>query len=532
MFKRLIRTFSLILVLGLVSPTKADYEQCKAVLDWIYRELTLNNLEKSYERAMDKMLLGLYTVNKNTESKNKYKPQMAQIFNSLKSIDPKLETFISKNKSINRNFLWWRLPENHLKIETLQSVFKEWHTLQTKEPVLFKGLSDKYLIDNWDLFTIDILSNLSKYNFTNKNLKKNLEQLGEELKSSSSDILKGKDFKLKSLLDSINSTQFELVRALNDDYSDILYDYRNVCSKEEMNIVLSQENTVCPLPSSNQAIQDLGLKLNELQKTIAKTDLLNNNEITINLTENPLVPIHILDYKVSSHPKVTFCKREPELMNMIVIHHTQTKSKATPHDINRMHLNKSTDNDPWYMVGYNYLISESFQGASPSTPKVFQGRPPEYQGAHAGGKKFKLNKDEKEFFKGKTITCGGKTEFILDKARQESGLKGNFRSYGVAIIGNYTPVSFEEIAGVATPTNLLAGKQQIPSQATIDAIAKLSCDIQNKNKRVKTIVPHSYFKSTDCPGNLLDILVQVKEKANELGCTFTIETKRRDGKWN
>jgi hypothetical protein len=286
MFKRLIRTFSLILVLGLVSPTKADYEQCKAVLDWIYRELTLNNLEKSYERAMDKMLLGLYTVNKNTENKNKYNPQMAEIFNSLKSMDPKLETFISKNKSINRNFLWWRLPENHLKIETLQSVFKEWHKLQTKEPGLFKGLPSKYQIDNWDLFTIDILSNLSKYKFTNKNLKQNLEQLGEDLKSSTTDILKGKDFNFKSIANSINSTQFELVKALNNDYSDILYDYRNVCSKEEMNIVLNQENATCPLPSNNQAIQDLGLKLTELQKTITNTDLLNNDEITINLTSS------------------------------------------------------------------------------------------------------------------------------------------------------------------------------------------------------------------------------------------------------
>lgn len=532
MILRFFRTFTIIMILGLVAPTKADYDQCRAVLDWIYRELTLNNLEKSYARAMDKMLLGLYTVHENSKNTPGYKKQIAKLFNTIGEIDPQLKDLIHDNKSLDRRLFWWRLPDQHLSRKSLDAVFYEWKKLQENRPGLFSNLPTTYRLDDWDLFTVNILGKLSDYNFTNKTFAYKLGNLAEKLKSSSTNILEGKSFNPKDLKDSIDSTQNELMKTFNKDYTDILYDYRNVCSKESMEeVVLNKEGAYCPTPDSTESMELFGEKLNLLQKAITDSKLLNNDSVTINLTDKPNIPIHLLNYEVSSHPKVTYCERDPQMVSTIVIHHTNTRSKATPHDINRMHLNRSTDNDPWYMVGYTYLISETFQGASEKKPKVFQGRPQNIQGAHTGGKRFKLTPEEKVRYKGKRITCAGKSELVTKKAEKENGLKGNFSSFGIAIIGNYAPVTTVEVAGVLTPLNLLSDKQQLPSTATINTIAKLSCDLQMKNPNIKKIVPHSYFRSTDCPGSLASILEQVKTEAKKLGCDFKIEYKRKDGKW-
>jgi hypothetical protein len=532
MLKSYLRTFSLVLAIAIVGPTKADYDSCKVLLNWVYRELTLNNLDKSYERAMNKMLLGLYTVHDNTKKSSKYKSHMAKIFNTLNAIDPELKEIIGKNKSLDRRVLWWKLPDQKLKIKNLQSVFKEWRNLQKRQPSLFDGLPKKYQLDSWDLLTVDTLSNLSQYKFTNTTLSSKFQNIGDKLKSASVNLLAGRDFNPKDLMIAINSGHKNLLDTLNQDYADILHDYRNICSQEDMQLVLGEEKIGCPVAKSYTGIESLGINLEQLQETIFDSNLLHTKDVTIGLTDKPNIPIHLLNYEVSSHPKVEFCERDPDLISMIVIHHTQTKTTSTPHDINILHLNKSTDDDPWYMVGYNYLISDTYKGATKKTPKVFQGRPPEIQGSHAGGRKFEISKENEEYYKGRTITCGGKKEYILDKIKRDKGLRGNFASYGIGVIGNYAPMTeVEIIAGVSSPLNLSPLKQETPSEGTIDAIAKLSCDLQKKNPRIKTIVPHSYFKSTGCPGNLVTILNKVVARANQLGCTFKVELKRKDGKW-
>ena len=62
--------------------------ECEKILHWIYKELTLNHLDLSYERASQKFLLSLHQVHKNLKKTKKRNIKAEKIFNTLKQIDP------------------------------------------------------------------------------------------------------------------------------------------------------------------------------------------------------------------------------------------------------------------------------------------------------------------------------------------------------------------------------------------------------------------------------------------------------------
>ena len=45
---------------------------------------------------------------------------------------------------------------------------------------------------------------------------------------------------------------------------------------------------------------------------------------------------------------------------------------------------------------------------------------------------------------------------------------------------------------------------------------------------IKKIVPHRYFKKTECPGLLINYINQITAKASELGCSFEVEMSNGD----
>ncbi|MDP7319796.1 MAG: peptidoglycan recognition family protein [Bacteriovoracaceae bacterium] len=310
----------------------------------------------------------------------------------------------------------------------------------------------------------------------------------------------------------------------------------------------------CPPDSSHPCLRDNSLFVNEnvkackiktseneesllkqitfIQNQILESKLLKNREPHIRLTPSSPLPIYLLDYQTSSHPQATFCKRDPNLVSTVVIHHTFTEENKSPIDINNEHINNPASENPWYMIGYNYLISHHFQEATGSRPKVFQGRPQEIQGAHAGGQRMKPTQEELKFFQGKSVTCGNQEQGfedlnILDVIQEKGGVNPNMTSYGIAIIGNYQPPYFESqgLPHFAPPT------VDHPRESTLRTAAKLICDLQKQNPRVTKLVPHSYYKNTQCPGILKLYLKRIGRYAQQEGCQFEVKFKREDQRW-
>jgi hypothetical protein len=498
---------------------------CMDILNWIYRELKLTNLDASYQRLTDKLLLGLYKVHEETTNSFTYNTQMAQAFNSLKKIDPSLEEYIGNNLSVTiTNFF---SGEVSLSPSNFKKVITEWKDLQTSSPELFEGLEDLKL-DEWDMLTVDILDTVSDYDFKDSNLKQKLSDLADTLSQSSKDVLNKSKFNEQELRKNINSSHKELIDAFNNNYNDVLNDYQTTCSAQDMKLTINSEQLVCPLLVKDTTIKDINDKLLELSEII-------KNSFDFNREAPRLIEIGKVDYETSTNPKSTLCKRKPELASMIVIHHTGTESDTTPQKINSWHLDNGGEEDPWYMIGYNYVISDSYNNATASIPKVFEGRPPEYKGAHAGGFK-KLSAEEKLYYKDKTISCGNPTvgfttQPVLDQLNANGEISGNLASFGVAVIGDYSSTQYRWNGVAYVPKNINGSdKPRDPSKAMIDSLATLACQIQRKNRRTSKIVPHSYFTKTACPGTVINFLNDVKDKANSIaGCHFTVSiTKEGD----
>ncbi len=532
MGKQLSKLILWALIFSSLLGASANTEQCRALLDWIYRELTLNTLEQSYNRAMNKMLLGLYTVHNKTKDETKYRPQMARIFNTLKKIDPELQQKLKNNNATKFHFLGLSIDFGlKLHPSELQKAFNEWANLQKTSAELFKGLDKEYLLDDWDIFTVDLISKASTLNFTNHDIKSKIEKLGKRLKAQQAHVLTGKNFDGKSLKKLFDKTSASLLKALQDEAGDILNEYQNICKQEEMELFLKQEQAYCPLPNTDQNFLELNQKLAEIQRIISSKDLLKRTAPIIELTSKPNIPVYLLNYLVNDNIKATYCKRNPNLISMITIHHTYTTKETTPLEVNEYHIdNPDYADDPWYMIGYNYIISETFAGATSTSPKVFQGRPPEMQGAHTGGNKVPLTQEQTQYMQNEMIECGNKyigfkAKNILEMAAKDGGVKGNLISYGISIIGNF---DYREhtIGNTIITGGLPPGVPSEPNENTIEAAAKLACDLQKKNPRIKTIVPHSYWKKTYCPGKLTDHLHKMASIAKELGCQFEVKISK------
>ncbi|MGE3611137.1 MAG: N-acetylmuramoyl-L-alanine amidase [Bacteriovoracaceae bacterium] len=228
--------------------------------------------------------------------------------------------------------------------------------------------------------------------------------------------------------------------------------------------------------------------------------------------EWPLELIKIEPKTYERNLDVDYCKRPTEMIDTIVLHHSETFSTTTPEMINDIHLDNK-----WHMVGYSYVINTPYSGNKTPTPVVSEGRPIDFVGSHAGKDIFvPMNADQKKMWDDGKVVCGFEgSEFKVDPSILKDGnIKANVTTIGVVVVGNYSPFS------ASNPNGYRRGKTRNPTKQTLDMVARLSCQLQKKYPNIKNIKWHNYYHSTSCPGNIKKYIGQIISQARSYGCEF------------
>jgi hypothetical protein len=234
----------------------------------------------------------------------------------------------------------------------------------------------------------------------------------------------------------------------------------------------------------------------------------------------PRWPLELIDIEKIDYPRnsrASFCKRPPEMVDTIVIHHTAGFETRSPLDINRDHLNQGSAADPWYMAAYTYFVNSSYGGMSNIRARVTEGRPLDIVGAHAGSNIFvPMDAEQRRLFASGAVTCGRENgKFTVNSSLVQNGrIKANVTTVGIAVIGNYSPFS------IRNPGGYNPRRPRNPTQQTLNMLGRLSCQLQKKYPRMKENKWHSYYHPTECPGTLKNYINQIKTVARRLGCEF------------
>lgn len=247
-----------------------------------------------------------------------------------------------------------------------------------------------------------------------------------------------------------------------------------------------------------------------------------------NQKEESLIEINPVSY--IRNKKATFCTRPTDMIDTIVLHHSESRNTDTPEDINRYHLSNGSAADPWYMIAYSFVIMAPYKGESTPLLKAFYGRPLNIVGAHAGSGVFvAMDSVQKSLWNQKKILCGRENEIPkFDKTLVKSGkIKANVTTIGLVVNGNYAPFSGPKLKNgkpnkYQNPNGFLPAKK--PTLELIDSMARLACQMQKEYPRIKTLSYHDQYHPTSCPGTLQEIehLKAIQEKAKEYGCAFKL----------
>lgn len=525
--KALQRSFySLFLVLIQFQLVFANYDSCKGLFDYLYKELTINTLDLSLDRSYKKLLLGLYHVHDKTNNKYSIKPKMTKLFNKISKIDAELAKKIKNNDTtFITNLLTMDSTDDN---SQLSKVFQEWYQFQFSSPELFEDLPEKYQIDSWDLKTIELVNKASSFQFSHKEYGKHIKKLANAIKSQKESILKKNKFDSNFLKQSLDKSHKNIVKRLKENMQETFKDYGHLCNEKSYEILKQLGEISCPINEDFNSPNLISKELLSLANKVSEP-VLRSGYPLLDEKNNPIDSKNLI-YQVSPSANATFCMRPPEMVSTIVLHHSATNKDITPYEINSMHLNNGSPDDPWFMFGYNFMVSSHFEGSSKKMPKVFNGRPDYMKGAHAGGYTKKLTDEEKAFYDTQIIRCGntdiGFTEMkATEQINAEGGISGNLVSFGVLVPGNFAKPKVRMIDGI--PIVESSYKQDQINHAELLKVAKLSCEIQKKYPRVKKIVPHSYFKpSTECPGDIIDELENIAKMAKNFGCHFEVERSK------
>ena len=232
--------------------------------------------------------------------------------------------------------------------------------------------------------------------------------------------------------------------------------------------------------------------------------------------ESDLIQIQSVSYPRNS--KASFCKRPLEMLDTIVFHHSETPTTQTPLQINQLHLNRGTPSDPWYMVAYSFQVQAPYLGTTVPASGVFEGRPLDLVGAHAGSQAFiPMDVEQKRLWDEGQILCGKEgEEFKLDPKQLNNvgNIKANVTTLGIVVIGNYARF------GRDNPNGYRPSKVRNPTSQLLDILARTSCQLQRKNPRIKYLRWHNYYNSTTCPGNIKNFVPQIRALAKGYGCEF------------
>lgn len=536
-----VRIISLFLALGMfVSFPIAAQEQeqkevCAKLLDWLYKDLTLQNLDRSFKRTKTKLFMGMLKTLENVQGVNlKYHPELLKLWKSLSKIDPKFEGYLKKNSPYNRYRFWRGRTYTKINTYSFHDAIKAWKDLQVSNPEYFKGLEQNELLDKWDLVTADVVDNVSDIKYQNTGVKTKLEYISKQLKEASTNPSKKLTTKanLSELKEKMDSLEKDIYNNSSDLYKEYLNDYGHVCSEEDISKLdpLQMEDYFClDCADPNPNISPLLLGLADVV-TIKDLNMIEQPEIPVIIppdTRDEVDKLEVtkINYDVNPDPKATYCLRDPNVIDTLIIHHTGEEKDVGPELINQGHVGRSTDGDPWYMIGYNYIVSEQHHGATADSPTVIQGRPPEMRGAHAGGYTRKLSKERRDELSEYKIKCGRDDKFIETNMSAEFKYKrisGNITSLGIAVLGNYETKYTSTVGGVTLIKNVSGSKKfKFPSDIILTKVAQLACKIQRQYPNVKRLVPHSYFKATNCPGSIIAKLQTITNLANSYeGCNF------------
>lgn len=209
---------------------------------------------------------------------------------------------------------------------------------------------------------------------------------------------------------------------------------------------------------------------------------------------------------------VSYCVRKLDVINKIIIHHTASFPTASPEVINQWHIQSGTR----HMVSYHYLIQGGYasnQNSEATLPiKIYQGRPLNMVGAHAGSKSYvDPTSEQKKTLKNNPLMCYLNKKKVQDNSMfKNNKVKTNVTSIGIAIIGNYAPFSQRNPSG---------GDNMVDDDLLTE-VAKLSCYLQKKYPAINQIQGHQNVAKTQCPGSLENKIDQIKRYANKYGCDF------------
>jgi hypothetical protein len=243
------------------------------------------------------------------------------------------------------------------------------------------------------------------------------------------------------------------------------------------------------------------------------------------LLQDDLIDVQEVSYL--RNEKATFCMRPTEMVDTIVIHHSETPSTSSPEDINAYHLNRGSTKDPWYMIAYSFVINSPYDGMDLPMPKASVGRPFEIVGAHAGSNIFvPMDAVQSKLWAEKKILCGNETEMKFNPTLvKNKKIKANVTTIGIVAIGNYAPYKLSN--GSINPSGYDASVEtRNPTPDTIDMVARLSCQLQKKYPRIKSLAYHDQYHRTSCPGNFTKYMDTIQQKAKEYGCDFKLLSKR------
>ncbi len=247
--------------------------------------------------------------------------------------------------------------------------------------------------------------------------------------------------------------------------------------------------------------------------------------------EGDLIEVQKVSY--IRNKQASFCTRPVEMVDTIVIHHSETPSTSTPQDINAYHLNRGSAADPWYMIAYSFVINSPYEGETTPIPRASEGRPFEIVGAHAGTNIFiPMDSVQKDLWAKKKILCGKENQIPKYDSTlvKNKKIKANVTTIGVVINGNYSPYILD--SGALNLNGWRIGNPRFPTPDTIDMVARLSCQLQKKYPRIKKMTYHRYYHDTSCPGTFhdekdpkKDYMININQKAKEYGCDFILLSK-------
>lgn len=557
-------------VIALESQTQTSND-CQDVLNWIVKDLTVKNLDKSVERMNKKMALAFFYANNSSEelySSMAQNPELLSIFESMQRVDADFENYLANNQPYKRYKKWSWLPWVAVATDNLsyKDLIGRWKNLQSNQPTLFNDMPPEYKLDEWDLATADILDKVSASNIANPESKEKFQNLARTYDRRYQDLINGNNnssnSQIRSLKNQIDSVHSEMDELIKDIFLHNIDKFERVCPEDEFYSLLSNDSLVCPLNEneSYNLTESLSLKLRDLTNIVNPEYINNIQEPSIPdvAPEDEYTDLQIEPYEYDNiNYEGSYCERDLNLVDTAVIHHTATSNQFTPQDVHNTQVaahendrDSSGNPDPWYMIAYNYAITADYNGTNST---VYQGRPTTLKGAHAGGyvNLDQLDPSVRTLAENYSFKCGYNTDHdanhVIDRrdykterkyARElrEGYISANMTTVGVSVIGNYMPDMIRRRSGgyEANPSGYPRNQgTRYPTDASLKKVGELICKLKKEtHPHLRKITDHNFIKikkqiadgtataGTCCPGTVYYRMQKIRDFAME-ACNFS-----------